>query len=60
MFPNLIEGTNPGMLVCTDTKTSFTKTIRFNFLPPNTEFVAPISILKVNIVKDQVVRNCFQ
>ena len=41
-------------------KTSFTKTISFNFLPPNTEFVAPISISKVNIVKDQVVRNCFQ
>ena len=58
MFPNLNEGTNPGMLVCTDTKTSFTKIIRFNFLPQNTEFVAPI--LKVNIVKDQVVRNCFQ
>ena len=55
MFPNLNEGTNPGMLVCTDTKT-----IPFNFLLPNTEFVAPISILKVNIVKGQVVRNCFQ
>ena len=41
-------------------KTGFTKTISFNFLTTNTEFVVPISISKVNIVKDQVVRNCFQ